>query len=413
MQAALLESGCLPTRYDENHKNAGGLLVSEEQPNPIILNAEDLRAPMLLNFFAGQPLYGLDEEYAFFYDETNNIRKFWIRSDGFNEQPKNFVLGGIVHKKSEPLTGLDGLIKSLHIQKSAMEIKFNQLATGSYLGVLNSKKIKTLLDWLIANGVFIHYTNFNILYWSLVDIVDSLWEDPELGQYMRYVMQIKSELFNLAKADIDRLVPILKKYRFPNVQRNASYAFMMEFSDLLESVSKKPHSDISKLVIYMIRKGANLPELPFIVDNEDDVLIDSFDGQFLRPLYIYPTSSHIFDNETKVQEALGNTRIKYKGKLVESSFVDSRDCIEIQLSDGICGLLGSHFNFLEAYSIEELIEIKKNLNPAQRQTLTLLSKLIDISDAQCNGFMHRISPMDSAYKNDYFLHNRPLPDHLI
>ena len=387
--------------------------MSEMQPNPIILNAEKLRAGMLLNMFAGQPLYGLEEEYAFFYDETNNIRKFWIRDDGFNEPPKNFVLGGIVHKKSRPLTGLDELVKSLHIQKSAKEIKFNQLATGSYLGVLNSRKIRTLLEWLIANEVFIHYSNFNILYWSLVDIVDSFWDEPELRQYIPYVMHIKGELFNLANADLDRLVPILKKYRFPNVQRNSSCAFMMEFAGLLESVSKKPQSDISKLVIYMVRKAANLPELPFIMDNDDAILIDSFDSEFLRPLYIYPTSSHTFDNETEVQEALGNTQVEYKRRFVEYSFVDSRDLIEIQLSDGICGLLGSHFNFLEEHSVEELIDIKQSLNPVQRQTLSLLSKLIDISDAQSNGFMHRISPLDSDYKNDYFLHDRPLPDHLI
>lgn len=387
--------------------------MSKEKKNPIILNAEELRADMLLNIFATQPLYGLEEEYSFFYDETNNIRKFWIRDDDFNAPPKNFVLGGIAHKRSNPLTGLDELVKSLYIQNSAKEIKFNQLATGGYLGVLNSKKVRTLLEWLIDNGVFIHYTNFNILYWSLVDIVDSLWDEPEVRQYMPYVMHIKSELFNLANADLDRLVPIFKKYRYPNIQRSASSAFMMEFSFLLESVSKKPQSDISKLVIYMIRKAASLPELPFIVDNKDDILIENFDHLFLRPLYIYPNSSHVFDKETEVQEALGNTQVKFKGGFVDYSFVDSQDCIEIQLSDGICGLLGSHFNFLEEHSAEKLIEIRKNLNPVQCQTLSLLRKLIDISDAQSNGFIHRISPMDSDFKNDYFLHDRPLPHHLI
>lgn len=386
--------------------------MSETQSD-VILNAEELREGMLLNIFAEQPLYGLDEEYAFFYDETNNIRKFWIRDDGFNEQPKNFVLGGIVHKKSQPLTGFDELVRSLYIQKSAKEIKFNQLATGSYLGLLNSKKITTLLKWLIANEIFIHYTNFNILYWSLVDIVDSMWCEPELRQYMPYTMQIKGELFNLATADLDRLVPILKKYRFPNVQRNVSSMFMMEFSDLLESVSKKQQSDISELVICMVRKAANLQYLPFIVDNEDDVLIDSFKFLFLRPLYIYPTSLHTFDTETEVQKALSNTQIEYKGRFVEYSFVDSQDCIKIQLSDCICGLLGSHFNFLEEHSVEELMEIKQNLNLAQRQTLSLLSKLIVISDTQSNGFIFRISPMDSDYKNDYFLHDHCLPKHLI
>lgn len=387
--------------------------MSEKQLNPVILNVEEFRRNILLNIFAGQPLYGVDEEYSFFYDETNNIRKFWVRDDGFNERPKNFVLGGVVHKKSEPLAGLDKLIKSLHIQKTAKEIKFNQLATGGYLGVLNSKRIRTLLKWLIDRGVFIHYTNFNILYWSLADIVDSLWSEPELRQYMPYVMHIKSELFSLASADLDRLVLILKKYRFPNVQRNAAFAFMMEFSGLLESVSRKPKSDISKLVIYMVRKAANLPELPFIMDGEDDILVDSFDMLFQRPLYIYPTSSHTFDNETEVQEVLGKTQYEYRGKLVDYSFVNSLGCIETQLSDGICGFLGSHFNFLEEHSVKRLIEIKKNLNPIQQQTLSLLRKLMEISDAQSNGFMHRISPMDSDFKNDYFLHDRPLPDHLV
>ena len=379
----------------------------------IIMNAEELRADPLLNMFGERPLFGVDEEYAFFYDETNNIRKFWIRDNGFNVKPKNFVLGGIVHKKSKPLTGLDELVDSLHIDKSATEIKFNQLARGRYLDVLKSKKIITFLEWLISNRVFIHYTNFNILYWSLVDIVDSLWDDPDLCQYMVYIMHIKSELYNLANADLDGLALILKKYRFPNVQRNSSFEFMIEFSAFLKSVSKQPQSDISELVISMVHKGANLPDLPFIMDNEDDVLIKSFRELFLRPLYIYPVSSHTYDNETEVQEALGNTQVEYKERFVEFSFVDSRNCREIQLSDCICGLLGRHFDFLEEYSVEELINIKKNLNPAQRQTLSLLNKLIDISDAQSNGFIHQISPMNSLYKNDYFLRDCPLPDHLI
>lgn len=386
--------------------------MNSEQGNLKILDAEELRADMLLNIFGNQPLYGVDEEYCFFYDETNNVRKFWIRDDGFNEKPRNFVLGGIVHKKSKPLVGLEHLVSSLCIQKSAKEIKFNQLATGSFLGILNSKRIMTLLEWLLANEVSIHYTNFNILYWSLVDIVDSLWNHPELYQYMPYVMQIKGELFNLANADLDRLVILLKKYRYPNVQRNESSSFMIEFSNFLESASTTSHSDISKLVVYMIRKGAGLSELPFIADNDDDILIDSFSTLFQRPMYIFPNSSHTFDNETEVQEALGNTQIEFKGRTVEYSFIDSIDCLAIQISDGICGLLGSYFNFLEEYPICELVTFKKNLNAAQRKTLSLLKKVIDISDSQSNAFCFRIAPLDSNFKNDFFLHDQRLPEHL-
>jgi len=149
------------------------------------------------------------------------------------------------------------------------------------------------------------------------------------------------------------------------------------------------------------------------MDNEDGVLIDSFSILFLNRLCVYPASSHTFDNETEIREALAKNPVEYRGRVVEYSFVDSRDCIEVQLSDGICGLLGSHFNFLEEYSVKELIEIKKGLNLVQRQTLSLLSKVIDLSNTQSNGFMNRISPMDSDYKNDFFLHDCPWPTHLI
>lgn len=40
-------------------------------------------------------LYNMDIECTFYYDETNNIRKFHIIEDGFNVvDPGNFVLGG-------------------------------------------------------------------------------------------------------------------------------------------------------------------------------------------------------------------------------------------------------------------------------------------------------------------------------
>ena len=385
----------------------------ENTIKPIIQDAEEIRRPMLLNIFDGRPLYGVDEEYVFFYDETNNVRKFWITDDGLNQKPTNFLLGGLVHKKSTPITGIEELITSLHIQKSATEIKFNQLATGSYLGVLNSKRIQTILGWLNEKDIFIHYNKLNLLYWSLVDIIDSVWDEPDLRQYMPYVIQIKGELFNLANADLDRFVPLLKKYRFPNVKRAEIKAFMLEISAHLYSVAKKPLTDISELVLMMLQKASNLEEPPFIIDNKDDILIEDFHGHFLRSLYIYPTSTHIFDHESEVQKDFVKTQVQFKGKVVDYSFVDSQDSIEVQLSDGICGLLGCHFNFLEEKTFKELIEIKEKLNPRQKETLYLLQQLIDKSNSQSNGFLHRISAMDSDYKNDFFLHNRPLPLHVI
>jgi hypothetical protein len=39
-------------------------------------------------------LKNLDDNLKFYYDETNNIRRFYLKEEGFNEPIKtNFVLG--------------------------------------------------------------------------------------------------------------------------------------------------------------------------------------------------------------------------------------------------------------------------------------------------------------------------------
>ena len=44
-------------------------------------------------------LRNVDEEYSFYYDETNNIRKLHIRDGNLNVVDlKDFVLGGVAHK---------------------------------------------------------------------------------------------------------------------------------------------------------------------------------------------------------------------------------------------------------------------------------------------------------------------------
>ncbi|MFA7351254.1 MAG: DUF3800 domain-containing protein [Methylotenera sp.] len=375
-----------------------------EDQEKVIIDAENLRNGMVNQLF-GPPLYGTEDEWVFYYDETNNIRKLHLTEDGANAEFKNFVLGGIAHPRNRGLPDTNSLIESLVLQKSATEIKFNQLATGSFLGVLNSKKIRTLLKWLIDNDIYIHYTNFNILYWSLVDLVDSLWSDEEILQYAPYQLEIKNELFRLCNIELDIFTQLLRKYHYPNIKRSQNVSFMSEVADHFESFTKEPRTDITKLVIALMRHGATIEEMAFLVDNDDDILINSFKDMYLRPIYIYPNSIHIFDKEDSVQIDLKNHVVKFRDRLVSYSFVDSKQSIGIQISDGICGLLGSYFNFLEENTIEQLKGIKSKLNLGQTSTLELLKTLIDASDEASNGFCHRIAPTDSDFKNQFFLFN--------
>ena len=386
--------------------------MNQSENHFIILDAEQLRRGGILNIL-GSPVYGADEKYIFYYDETNNIRKLHLTECGPNAEFKNFVLGGLVHHADRGLGDTDGLIKSLVLQKTAKEIKFNQLATGEFLGVLNSQKIRTLLKWLINNEIYIHYTNFNILYWSIVDIIDSLWSDLYLQRYMQYQAEIKNELFRLCKIDLDSVVTIFKKYSYPNIQCDQGFNFLDDLSNHFKLISPQPISNITKLVIDMLRYGANIQELDFLVDNENDILIESFKDQYLRPIYMYPNSVHIFDEEDTVQKELQFFKVKYKDQFVDYKFVKSNDCVAIQLSDAICGLLGSYFNFLEDHSMKELLEHKNTLNPRQIETLELLKTLITKSDKVSNGFCHRTAPLDSDAKNDTFLYGIAPPSHLM
>lgn len=46
------------------------------------------------------PLADFDGAYTFYYDETNNIRKFYVRELDFNSAfTDNFILGGLVHEE--------------------------------------------------------------------------------------------------------------------------------------------------------------------------------------------------------------------------------------------------------------------------------------------------------------------------
>lgn len=44
------------------------------------------------------PTADFESEFTFYYDETNNIKKFYVRETDFNyTYTSNFVLGGLVH----------------------------------------------------------------------------------------------------------------------------------------------------------------------------------------------------------------------------------------------------------------------------------------------------------------------------
>jgi hypothetical protein len=113
-----------------------------------------------------------DSAFTFYYDETNNIKKFYVRENDFNNTfTTNFILGGLVHLGQAP--DVQPLIDSFKQQKTAKEVKFKHIASGDFLECLKSEKLKLFLQFVKDYNLYVHYSSLNILYWSIVDIVYS------------------------------------------------------------------------------------------------------------------------------------------------------------------------------------------------------------------------------------------------
>ena len=98
-----------------------------------------------------------DDKFAFFYDETNNIRKFLLTDDGTNvDEHKNFVLGGIVLLEGQTLPEIAPLREALGMQDNAPEIKFKHVASGDFEAVLASRKMARFLAWLRERQLLKH-----------------------------------------------------------------------------------------------------------------------------------------------------------------------------------------------------------------------------------------------------------------
>ena len=117
------------------------------------------------------PTADFETPFTFYYDETNNIKKFYVRENDFNYTfTANFVLGGLVHKGQAP--NVLPLIDSFKQQRSAKEVKFKHIANGDFLDCLKSEKLKLFLQFVKESNLYVHYSSLNILYWSIVVFIN-------------------------------------------------------------------------------------------------------------------------------------------------------------------------------------------------------------------------------------------------
>ena len=116
-----------------------------------------------------------DIKGTFYYDETDNVRKYYLKETGLNEQiDKHFVLGGAYLEEGCTTPDVEGLKAKLNIATDLEELKSKHLYKGDFLKVLDNKHIHIFLEWILSSQFYVHYSVINLYYYALVDIVDSV-----------------------------------------------------------------------------------------------------------------------------------------------------------------------------------------------------------------------------------------------
>lgn len=336
----------------------------------------------------------------FYYDETNNVRKIWFKkNDALNIKTedlyKNFVLGGIVININEQVN-INNLKDLINLDKTVKEIKLKYIAKGNFLEILKSKKLELFLQWLGRNNICIHYTSINLLYWSIIDIIDSI-EDNLIFEYNR---ELKDTLYLLIKSNLNEFLSIGHKFNYPNIKYEEEKYFLKEMVDFINQTIKLNANKINvdPFFIKIIKNIFNkeIEELTFL-KGKDLEIENSFNHFYITNLALFPMSYHYFDEEYYIQEKFKNYNFSYKNKNWENlEFKNSIDDELIQISDVLVGLIGKLDEFQNTH--ETFDRIIKDMESQQIKNFTLIIELLSKSASKNHLFQNNISANSELLK---------------
>ncbi len=344
-------------------------------------------------------MWGINNQtkYVFYYDESNNCRKFWVddSKQQFNtDHTADFVLAGLVRKEEEKVeASLETFRKPLKLQANVEEIKFKNLyAKGDFLQCVKERRLFETLSWIDKSPFYIHYTNVNNLFYTLVEIFDSIVKPDEISEFGYDYFKMKSVFYYMFKGKADALQILMFKYKYPNIQREDVEAFCNDLLFLLGS--RREMKEEEKFLAGMLARAAESDELVFLHDNDDYVMQENYAEFYADPIRKYQKSRHIFDEETTVQDIV-NKQIAMGENMADNfKFVKSETDIFVQLSDVVAGILGKLFKYINSTSVNQRRRDVEGLSKLQVENILLIDKLRMEADRENPGFLCSIGPWD-------------------
>lgn len=344
-------------------------------------------------------MWGINNQtkYVFYYDESNNCRKFWVddSKQQFNtDHTADFVLAGLVRKAEEKVeASLETFRKPLKLQANVEEIKFKNLyAKGDFLQCVKERRLFETLSWIDKSPFYIHYTNVNNLFYTLVEIFDSIVKPDEISEFGYDYFKMKSVFYYMLKGKADALQILMFKYKYPNIQREDVEAFCNDLLFLLGS--RREMKEEEKFLAGMLARAAENDELVFLHDNDDYVMQENYAEFYADPIRKYQKSRHIFDEETTVQDIVKKQIAMGENMADNFKFVKSETNIFVQLSDVVAGILGKLFKYINSTSVNQRRRDVEGLSKLQIENILLIDKLRMEADRENPGFLCSIGPWD-------------------
>lgn len=361
---------------------------------------------------------GVLNKYTIYYDESNNCLKFKFKdhSGKLNtDYTEDFVLAGIVFEGNEPALDVDKLFQELHLQKNIIDVKLKHIIAkdsekrDKFLAILNSPKIEIVLSHVMQTpNMYIHWSAMNLLYFALVDIVDT---NRFVGFFHN---EIKNVLYQYARRDEGFLLNLLAEYDYPNIKQEKIRDYCYDMVSWIETLEPDSEEDefYLEFLCQELKSSGKMGELPLLTDNKSGVLIENFAVEYFLALENFPNSNHIFDEIEEIQTVLNRfySNAGIRSKTPSYKFVNSRDSKWIQLSDIIAGIMGAYFTYGNHHTIAEIDAQVAQFTAQQKRNLKLLNSLMKKSSGHNIFFDHRSNVFS---QNDVFIRLREMAEAVL
>lgn len=322
------------------------------------------------------------EPWRLYYDETGNWRSISYRDGKVRDAhafERDFILGGIVVTGEAAIPEL--LEGSKKLPAPNGEIKCKSVLGGSkdFRKVLRRQETTDFLNLIDRDGVAVHYHAQDNLYYSTVDIVDSLIVMPIHRAAVMFERELKNELYFCALQDPIAFLNELSSFGYPNISRSnvrPFCEFLQWVISLRQSTERSPE-DMEGFFLEALRqmvKAASKEEsLAFLEGNKDDSLVDDFSSHYTTACAVLPKATHIFDEESHVSMKLVEPLNNY-------IFVNSKSEPLVQLADVWVGFLSRLFAFLDDWIRYPFAPDDRHLQSQEIDNLRTAKRLIDRSN---------------------------------